>query len=331
MRTVPLGDTKMRASVLGFGCSALLGRVGRKASLAALAAAYDAGVTFYDTARSYGYGESEALLGEFLSNRRDSVVISTKFGILPARTTLLKEALKPLARKLLRLAPTARKGMQKQIAAQFSAGHFSVAALHESLETSLRKLRTDYVDLLFMHEAPASVLQQEDLLAALEQLVAEGKVRRFGISSHPPVVEAALAANLRSVQFPCNLFDLSLARKLATDGNDVVAIANHPFGGAQRIAEGKALLTSLSQDPEVPVSLREKLRSVDDAVLADAVLNVITRDTGVQVVVPSMLRLDHLRANVAAIEHSRFSSEELHWLRDAMGETGTHQQHRQVS
>jgi aryl-alcohol dehydrogenase-like predicted oxidoreductase len=334
MRTVALGDAGMHASVLGFGCSAVLGRVGRKASLAALAAAYDAGITFFDTARSYGYGESEALLGEFLHSRRDSVMISTKFGILPARTSLLKKALKPLARKLLQLAPGARKAMQKQIAAQFSAGHFSVAALHESLETSLRKLRTDYVDLLFMHEAPVSVLQQEDLLAALDQLVAEGKVRRFGISSHPPVIEAALAANLRglrSVQFPCNLFDLSLARKLAAGGNDVVAIANHPFGGAQRIAESKALLTSLALDRRTPAALREKLRSVDDAVLADIVLNAITRDTGVQVVVPSMLRLDHLRANVAAIEHSRFSSEELHWLRDAMGETGTHQQHRQVS
>jgi aryl-alcohol dehydrogenase-like predicted oxidoreductase len=326
MRTVALGDAGMRASVLGFGCSAVLGRMGRKASLAALAAAYDAGITFYDTARSYGYGESEALLGEFLRSRRDSVVLSTKFGIVPAQTSLFKKALKPLARKLLQLAPTARKAMQKQIAAQFSAGHFSVAALHQSLESSLRALRTGYVDLLFMHEPPVSVLQQEDLLAALEKLVAEGKIRRFGISSHPPVIEAALAANLhslRSIQFPCNLFDLRLARTPAADGNNIVAIANHPFGGPQRIAEGKALLASLAQDPQTPAALREKLRNVDDAVLADAVLNAITRDTSIQVVVPSMMRLDHLRANIAAIEHSRFSSEELHWLRQAIAATPT--------
>ncbi len=78
----------------GVGCSAVLGRVGRKESLAALGAAYDAGITFYDTARSYGYGESEALLGEFLRGRRDSVVVSTKFGILPAQTSFLKETVK---------------------------------------------------------------------------------------------------------------------------------------------------------------------------------------------------------------------------------------------
>jgi aryl-alcohol dehydrogenase-like predicted oxidoreductase len=70
MRSVALGLDGMNASVLGFGCSAVLGRAGRRASLAALGAAYEAGITFYDTARSYGYGESEALLGEFLRGRQ---------------------------------------------------------------------------------------------------------------------------------------------------------------------------------------------------------------------------------------------------------------------
>jgi aryl-alcohol dehydrogenase-like predicted oxidoreductase len=310
----------MRCSALGFGCAAVLGRVGRKDSLAALNAAYDAGITFYDTARSYGYGESEALVGEFLRGRRESVVLSTKFGIMPAQTNFLKETLKPLARKLLRILPGARKAMQRQIGAQFSPNQFTVAILHASLETSLRKLQTDYVDLLFMHSAPVSVLQQEDLLAALEQLVVAGKVRGFGISSYPPVVEAALQAGLRTVQFPCNLFDLGLAEKLrAYDG--VVAIANHPFGGAHRIAQSKAVLTALAADPATPVDLREKLQTVDDAVLADLVLNAITCDTNIQVVIPSMMQLKHLRTNVAAMETSRFTAEDLQWLRQTIAPT----------
>jgi aryl-alcohol dehydrogenase-like predicted oxidoreductase len=302
-------------------CSAIMGRVGRRASLAALAAAYDAGITFFDTARSYGYGESEALLGGFLRGRRDSVVLSTKFGILPASASPLKRALKPIARALLQIAPSARQAMQRQLSAQSSTGHFSVAALHASLHASLRALRTDYVDFLFLHEAPASVLQQQDLLAALESLVTAGKVRRCGIASQPHVIEAALAAHplvVRSVQFPCNLFDLDIADRLAGAGNDMIAIANHPFGGAIGIAAGRALLTSLAGAPETPSALREKLRPADDAALADVVLNTITRDTGVHIVVPSMLRLDHLRANLTAMERSRFSSEELHWLRSAI-------------
>ena len=311
----------MRSSALGFGCSALLGRVGRKDSLAALSAAYDAGITFYDTARSYGYGESEALLGGFLRGRRDSVVISTKFGILPAQTSFLKETIKPLARNVLKLMPSARKAVQKQIAAQFSANQFTVPVLRESVETSLRKLGTDYIDLLFMHSAPVSVLQQEDLLGAMQQLVSEGKVRRAGISAEADVIEAALLANLaglRSYQFACNLFDLGIAAKLDGYGSDVVAVANHPFGGVQRVAESKALLTALIKDEGTPEALRERLRVVDDAMLADIVLNAVTYETGIQVVIPSMMQVGHLRTNVAAMEKSRFSSEELKWLRGAM-------------
>jgi len=321
MQSIALGDSGMRAPALGFGCSAVMGRVGRKASLAALAEAYDAGVIFYDTARSYGYGESEALLGEFLRGRRDSVLLSTKFGILPTPLSPLKRALKPIARTLLHVAPSARKTMQRQLSAMSSAGHFSVAALHASLDLSLRALRTDYVDFLFLHEAPASVLHQQDLLAALEQLIAAGKIRRAGVASQPQVIDAALAAQLpvlQSVQFPCNLFSLSLALRPRSARADIIAIANHPFGGASGVAAGKALLTTIASASEIPVELREKLRPADDTTLADVVLNTITRDTGVHIVVPSMLRLDHLRANVAAIERSRFSSEELHWLRSAI-------------
>lgn len=319
MQSIGLSNLDTRTPILGFGCSAVMGRVGRKASLAALAAAYECGVTFYDTARSYGYGESESLLGEFLRGRRDQVLLSTKFGILPTPITPLKRMLKPLARTLLRAAPGTRKAMQGQLASMSSTGHFSVAALHASMHASLRALRTDYVDFLFLHEPPASVLQQDDLIAALRQLVAAGKVRRFGIASQPGVIEAAIAAHisgLQAVQFPCNLFNLSLADKWS--GADVMTIANHPFGGGVGIAAGKTLLTQLATAPTTPTALREKLSPTDDAALADVMLNAITRDTGVQVVVPSMLRLDHLRANVAAMQHSRFSSDEIHWLRKAI-------------
>jgi aryl-alcohol dehydrogenase-like predicted oxidoreductase len=313
----------MRSSPLGFGCAAVMGRAGRRASLAALGAAYDAGITFYDTARSYGYGESEVLLGEFLRGRRESVVVSTKFGILPARANLLKRAIKPLARGLLRAIPSARRTMQAQIAAQFSAGHFTVAAMRSSVETSLRKLQTGYVDLLFLHLPPLSVLQQDDLLAALEQLMMEGKVLRAGVAADTDVALATLDANLptlRTVQSPCNLFDLGLAGRLGGRGGDVLVIANHPFGGPQRIAESKRLIYDLAKEQTTPELLRFKLWKLDDVVLADLVLNAITSGTGIKVVVPSMLRLEHLRANVAAMEHSRFTGEELRWVRAALGQ-----------
>ena len=85
MRSIDLWKGGPKASQLGLGCAAIMGRVGRRESLAALGAAWDAGINFFDTARSYGYGESEALLGGFLrGNRRSQAVVCTKFGILPA-------------------------------------------------------------------------------------------------------------------------------------------------------------------------------------------------------------------------------------------------------
>jgi aryl-alcohol dehydrogenase-like predicted oxidoreductase len=321
MRQVALDNQETSSSALGFGCSALLGRVGRQDSLRALGAAYDAGITFYDTARSYGYGESEALLGEFLRGRRDRLVISTKFGILPAKTNLLKQTVKPLVRKVLQIAPGARKAVQRQIGSQFSANHFSVAVLRESLETSLKKLRSDYVDFLFMHSAPAEVLEQSDLLEELQKLVDVGKVRRFGISADPDVIETALEARipgLQSFQFPCNVFDLGIARRFADCSDEFVAVANHPFGGVQRVAESKAKLAEFAADEAAPLELREKLRVVDDSVLADVVLNAIATGTGINVVIPSMMQMKHLHTNVAAMEKSRFSLRELAWMRDAL-------------
>lgn len=324
MQPIVQGKSEARAAGLGFGCSGVMGRVGRRASLAALGAAYDAGIGFYDTARSYGYGESEALLGEFLRGRRERVLVSTKFGILPAAASPMKRALKPLARAVLRVVPGVRNGMRGQLAAMSSGGHFSVAALQRSLEASLRALRTDYVDFLFLHEPAASVVQQDELFAALRELVVVGKVRCFGIAGGPEVADAAIAgkiAGLGCVQVPCNLFGAGAARREMEPGSELVRIGNHAFGGIAGVAAGKARLEALARWAETPAGLREKLRAVDDALLADVVLNAIVCGGGVEMVVASMLRLEHLRANVAAMERSRFSEEEIRWLRRAIAET----------
>ena len=205
MQSIALSNLSTRTPVLGFGCSAVMGRVGRKASLAALAAAYDAGVIFYDTARSYGYGESEALLGEFLRGRRDQVLVSTKFGIRPAsasRPEARAEATRTRAAAAwLRALAWRCSGSSLPMS---SAGHFSVAALHQSLDESLRALCTDYVDFLFLHEPPSQRSSAgRPVRRACEKLVAAGKVRRFGIASQPEVIEAAIAARVRDSR-PCN-------------------------------------------------------------------------------------------------------------------------------
>src|SRR5271154_5705663 len=138
---IPSEGSARQISVLGFGCAPLMGRVGRRDSLAALAAAEDAGVNFFDTARSYGYGESEGLLGGFLKGRRQSMVICTKFGILPAKPGW-KQKVKPLAQAAIRAFPVLRKYARRQAAGESAGGQFSIPILRESFETSLREPQT---------------------------------------------------------------------------------------------------------------------------------------------------------------------------------------------
>lgn len=299
-----------------------MGRAGRRESLRALSAAWEAGITFYDTARSYGYGESEAVLGEFLRTRRDRAIVSTKFGTVARRQPLWKQAAKPLVRALIGAMPSARAAVRRRTSGEFTPHQFTVAVLEQSLNESLRKLKTDYVDLLFLHEAPESVLGQEELLLALERLVACGKVRVAGISAEPGVIRAALQQKPRpllAAQFPCNIFDLSAggAGEAVASGG-WAGVANHPFGGVGGVEKCRPVLAEFAAT--APTELRAKLGGLSDAVLADVILNLVLRTPGIHVVIPAMMNPKHIRDNVNAVLQSRFSAAEL----DRMGSAISH-------
>lgn len=322
LQEIELGRSGLRAPAIGFGCAALLGRAGKSASKRALAAAWDEGVRFFDTARSYGYGESEGLLGAFLKGRRDKAIIATKFGIQPAPQPHWKRIARSAARSLLAVTPSARSLVRKAAGTQLSSGQFTTAVLQRSIEQSLRMLQTDYVDVLFMHAAPATVLEQEDLLGAMGRLVEQGKVRLAGLSSEPGVVETALqrqTAPLRAMQFPCNVFELSAAFGLVgRNASGALLVANHPFGGATRVQACRTILRQLAVQPDIDVGLREKLGTIDDHILADIVFACILRETGIHIVIPAMMQMDHVRANVRAISESRFSSADIRTIRASL-------------
>ncbi len=324
MRYTELGSSKWKSSTLGFGCSAVMGRVGRKQSLRAMSEAYDAGITFFDTARSYGYGESEAIVGEFLRSRRERVILSTKFGIVPVRPSGWKRSFIPVVRTAVGLVPSIRKLIRRHVRAQLQEQQFTKDVLRRSVEESLRQLRTDYIDILFLHSPSVTVLRREDLFEELEKLVATGRVRAVGISAEPELVTAVLQSTpprLTAMQCPVNLFDLSLVRHIeAAQSRGLIFIANHPFGGPDRLVESRKRLENLASSPEASPELRSKLRSGGDGTLAEVVLNLILTDTGIQVVVPSMMKLSHLRANIQAVSTCRFTRKELAWVRHNLGE-----------
>jgi aryl-alcohol dehydrogenase-like predicted oxidoreductase len=150
VRTRRLGSEGPEVSVVGLGCNNFGGRVDLEGTRAVVDAALDAGVTLIDTADVYGnQGGSESFLGEVLEGRRDRVVVATKFG----------------------------HDMGYGIEARGSREH-----VRRAIDESLRRLRTDYVD-VYQYHRPDGVTPFAETFGALDELVREGKVRHVGHSN----------------------------------------------------------------------------------------------------------------------------------------------------
>jgi aryl-alcohol dehydrogenase-like predicted oxidoreductase len=150
MRTSTLGDGGPQVSVVGLGTNNFGGRCDYEQSLAVIDAALEAGITIFDTADIYGQGASEDFIGRALEGRRDRVVLATKFG-------------SPMEER-----PEERRGSPDYI--------------RWAVEGSLRRLRTEVIDVYQLHR-PDEGTPIEDTLAALHELVEEGKVRHIGSSN----------------------------------------------------------------------------------------------------------------------------------------------------
>jgi D-threo-aldose 1-dehydrogenase len=183
MNTVQLGSTQLTPTVVGFGT------VGGSLTLAERVEmyerAFELGIRHFDTARVYSFGDAESILGRFLAGRRDSVTVTTKFGLAPPTRLIAHRSLLRLARPIAKIAPSAVGRAKMRVAGRVSsAGRFSPADARDSLHASLRALGTDYVDIFLLHECAATDITEE-LLRVLEELVQDGKVRASGIATGP--------------------------------------------------------------------------------------------------------------------------------------------------
>jgi len=154
MKKRSLGRNGLEVSALGFGCMGISFGYGQPTSrdegVAVIRAAVDAGITFFDTAEAYGPYANEELLGEALAPVRDRVVIATKFGF--------------------------KFDAGKQAGLDSRPSH-----IREVAEASLKRLKTDRIDLLYQHRVDPDV-PIEDVAGAVKDLIREGKVKHFGLS-----------------------------------------------------------------------------------------------------------------------------------------------------
>jgi D-threo-aldose 1-dehydrogenase len=182
MKEVLVKKLGVKIPAAGFGCSALTG-TDRGTAVRVLEAAFDAGVRHFDIARYYGFGQAEGILGNFVKRYRSQVTITTKFGITPPERSPILGLAIDIGRRTLRLFPALRPLMQRKSQALIKIERFSPEKARSSLETSLRELKTEYVDIYLLHDYAAYDEPVDEILAFLEDTAKAGKIRCFGIGT----------------------------------------------------------------------------------------------------------------------------------------------------
>ena len=162
-----LGGTDLQLSAIGFGVWSVStpwwGITDDDVGISLLRQAYDRGITFFDTADTYGTGKGEEMLPTALGDVRDKIVIATKFGYDFYNDTAEREGHKERPQD------------------------FSPDFVRFAVEQSLRRLQTDYIDLYQLHNPRLPVIESDELFATLDDLKAEGKIRHYGAALGPDI------------------------------------------------------------------------------------------------------------------------------------------------
>ena len=270
--------TDLRVSRVGLGCNNFGWRLDLEGTRAVVEAALEAGITHFDTAETYGDGNSERFLGELLEGRREDVVIATKFG-----------------------------GRQK------AAG--SRDYIRRAIESSLERLRTDYVDLYYYHR-PDGVTPIAETMAALTELTEEGKVRHIGVSNvdASQLEEAARAARVAAVQNEYSLLHrepeddvLPLCRELGIGFVPYFPLASGLLTGKYRKGELPPPGSRLEgRDDRLTDEVLERVERLEQFAterghtLLELAIGALASEPGVLSVIAGATTPQQVRANVAA-------------------------------
>jgi len=236
---------------LGLGC-VRLGHPscgGRRGGVRLVHKALDLGVGYFDTADSYGDGSSEVALGLALRGRRDDAVLATKAGYLFQERGRVAWVVKRVGPPLARRANRARRGsdtrLPRSATGAYARQDFSVTHLRSALEDSLRRLRTEYVDLYQLHGPPG--VCDDRVVELMSELQSEGKIRGFGVGLESLNHALAWANNqaLAGIQLPYGILDPDAAAAV------IPAAAFHSLPVIARGAFASGLLARTSASDRV--------------------------------------------------------------------------------
>jgi aryl-alcohol dehydrogenase-like predicted oxidoreductase len=324
MKFRDLGNTGIKVSEIGFGAWAIggpteasgtplgWGKTSDDESLAAIRRARDLGVTFFDTADSYGFGRSESLLGIVLSRKRPDVVIATKVGNV--------------------------RGSSGELKKDFSRQH-----IFHAVDGSLRRLRSDYIDLYQVHNPTLQDLAREDIQEAMDRLQEAGKIRYWGVSITTPEegIEIVRRGWGYALQVLYNILNQAPADELFPLAKE------KGYGIVARVPLASGLLTGkfrpdtvfsredVRQNFLTPKRLEEALSRVDEArsiiggtarSLADGALRFVLDHDAVSTVIPGGRTVHQVELNTAAID-GPLPREVVDKLKSRLGDYNFYQRH----
>lgn len=319
-----LGNTDILVSEIGFGAWAIggstiaagtpigWGRTNDDESLAAIRRARDLGVTFFDTADSYGFGRSESLLGIVLSRKRQDVVIATKVGVA--------------------------RDPDGRLHKDFTRAHISHA-----VDGSLKRLRTDYIDLYQLHNPTLAELQRDDIHEAMDRLQEVGKIRYWGVSITTPEegIEIINRGWGYALQVLYNIINQAPAKELfplaKEKGYGIIArvpLASGLLSGKYR-PDAVFPTDDVRQNFLTAKRLEEVIPRVDEAKaiiggtarsLAEGALRFVLAHDAVSTTIPGMRNVRQVEMNVGADE-VRVPQDVVDKLRSRLGEYNFYQRH----
>ncbi|MCC6456394.1 MAG: aldo/keto reductase [Caldilineaceae bacterium] len=314
-----LGRSGIEVSGLGLGCWAIggpfwrgnqpvgWGEVDDNQSRAALERALELGVTFFDTSDVYGCGHSERILGQVLAERRKQVVIATKFGNIFDEQT------------------------RRITGASAEPTH-----IRRACEASLRRLRSEYIDLYQLHIGNYDLARVDEVLETLEELVDEGKIRWYGWSTDDPARAEAFSRgpHCAAIQQRFNLFEGNAQTLAVCEEAGLASVVRGPL--AQGLLTGKFNEDSTLPSDDVRHSwdfhqgeqakrlqalgaIREVL-SADKRTLAQGALAWLWARSKVTIPIPGFKRVEQVEENAAAMWSGALSSDQMAELDELMAE-----------
>lgn len=301
----------LRVSEVGFGnWTVTTGWWGEYTEAEALdlhRAAFDAGITFFDTADAYGEGYAERVLGRAVADIRDQVVIATKFGY-----------------DISDESTADRRGQQER------RKDFSLDAVRTALDDSLTRLGTDYIDLWQLHNPRMAHLAVDDLFAFLEEARTAGKIRAYGVALGPKIgwleegVEAMRTREVAAVQMIYNVLEQDPGRPLLAAARETDTKMSVRVPHSSGLLEGNLTTDTVFARNDhrrhrprswliEGVQKVEALRFLEapGRTMGQAALRWVLADSRIATTLPNIYGVDQIKEFAGAAEVPDLSAEEL--------------------